>query len=86
MTPKVRSDVTVQNVGDESLVLDMESGQIHQLNATAAWILEQCNGERTVDSIASDFADIFSLELDDATNDVNAVIEQLSQAGIIVSD
>ena len=86
MQPKVRPDVTVQHVGDESLVLDMESDQIHQLNTTAAWILGQCDGERTVDSIIKDFAEIFSLDLEKATTDVNAVIEQLNRAGVITLD
>lgn len=86
MPPKIRSDVTVQHVGDESLVLDMKSGQIHQLNTTAAWILEQCDGERAIDSIIKEFAEIFSLDPEVAGNDVNAVIEQLNQAGVIVLD
>ena len=86
MPPKIESDVTVQHVGDESLVLDVESGQIHQLNATASWILEQCDGENSIESIAKDFAENFSLDSETALSDVTAVIEQLSQAKVIASD
>ena len=86
MQPKIRSDVTVQQVGDESLVLDMQSGQIHQLNVTAAWILAQCNGENSIESIADGFAEYFSLDTENATNDVTATIEQLTQARVIDLD
>ena len=86
MLPKIKSDVTVQHVGDESLVLDVESGQIHQLNATASWILEQCNGENSIESIAKDFAEKFSLDSGTALSDVTAVIEQLSQVKVIALD
>ncbi len=86
MPPKIRSDVTVQHVGDESLVLDQESGHIHQLNATAAWILAQCNGENSIESIAKDFAEYFSQDSETAMSDVATVIEQLSQTRVIVLD
>jgi flagellar biogenesis protein FliO len=86
MPPKIRSDVTVQHVGDESLVLDVESGQIHQLNTTASWIRAQCNGENSIESIAKDFAEYFSQDCETAKSDVATVIEQLSQTKVIVLD
>jgi hypothetical protein len=86
MPPKIRSDVTVQHVGDESLVLDLKSDQIHQLNATAAWILAQCNGEKSIESITKDFAEHFSLNFEAASGDVSTTIEQLHQVKVIDLD
>lgn len=86
MLPKIRSDLTVQHVGDELLVLDLQSGQIHQLNATAAWILEKCNGEMSIEAIAKDFAEHFSLDSGTATSDVTATIEQLNRVNVIAFD
>jgi hypothetical protein len=86
MAPKIRSDITVQHVGDESLILDMQSGQIHQLNETASWILAQCNGENSIESIVKDFAEYFSQDSATASIDVNATIEQLNQAKVIELD
>jgi len=85
MSPIISPDVTVQHVGDESLVLDLNSGQIHQLNATAAWILAQCNGENSVESIVRGFADQFSLDSESAASDVTGTIEQLIQVNVIHS-
>ncbi|MDT8388495.1 MAG: PqqD family protein [Thiogranum sp.] len=83
MRPKIRPELTVQQVGDESLVLDLDSGQIHQLNASAAWILAQCNGENSVESIIRDFAAYFALDTEAAAGDVGTTIEQLSQVRVI---
>jgi hypothetical protein len=86
MRPSIRPGLTVQNVGDESLVLDLQSGQIHQLNATAAWILGQCTGERSMESITADFAEHFSLDGGTAARDVSAAVEQLHRIGVVDLD
>lgn len=86
MPPTIRPDITVQHVDDEILVLDLESEHIHQLNATAAWILTQCNGENSVESITRDFAEHFSLDPDTAAGDVATAIEQLNQIKVIDLD
>lgn len=86
MSPRIKPDMTVQQVGDESLVLDLQSGHIHQLNVTAAWILAQCDGENSVESIIKDFAEYFSLDTDSAASDVTATIEQLAQVKVIDCD
>lgn len=86
MPPKIRPDVTVQTVGDESLVLDIASQQVHQLNATAAWILAQCDGEKSIETIVQDFATCFSLDPATAASDVGTTLEQLHRLGVIDSD
>lgn len=86
MVPKLTADVTVQHVGDESLVLDLKSGQIHQLNAAAAWILAQCDGEKSIESITNEFAKYFELDSATAAKDVATTVEQLHQAKVIELD
>lgn len=86
MAPKTRPDVTVQQVGEEALVLDLQSGQIHQLNATAAWILSQCDGETAIDTMTRDFAECFSVDTATAERDITTTIEQLQQVRIIEPD
>lgn len=83
MHPRVRPEVTVQQVGEESLVLDLASDQIHQLNATAAWILAQCDGEASIASISNGFAAHFSVDAETAARDVGATLEQLQRIGVV---
>jgi hypothetical protein len=86
MPPRIRPDLTVQHVNDESLVLDLESGQIHQLNETAAWILAKCNGENSVASITKEFAEYFSMDSETAASDVTTSLDQLNQVKVIDCD
>jgi hypothetical protein len=86
MPPKIRPDVTVQQVGEESLVLDLKSDQIHQLNATAAWILARCDGETSIEAISRDFAEVFSLDDATASSDIAATLGQLHRLNVIDLD
>ncbi len=86
MSVKLRSQLTVQQVGDEALVLDLDSGQIHQLNATAAWILAQCDGDKSLERIIADFAAHFSVDPATAQHDVNAALRQLAQVRVVELD
>jgi hypothetical protein len=83
MHPKTLGNITVQQVGDESLALDIDSGQIHQLNATAAWILSRCDGSNPVQSIIRDFAEAFDLDVETAARDVGTTLEQLAVIKVI---
>ena len=80
---ELRSDLIVQKVGDEALVLDIKTDQIHQFNATAAWILERINGSETTESLAKQFAEIFSVDHDTALCDINNVVRTLRELTLL---
>jgi hypothetical protein len=82
MSLKIREDLTIQTVGDEALILDLKSGQIHQLNTTAAWILAKCSGDNSIETIILDFAEYFFIDVKSAETDVIATIEQLNRLNI----
>ena len=48
-----RSDLRTQVVDGEMIVLDRQQGVVHQLNKTASYIWEQCDGQRTAAEVAS---------------------------------
>lgn len=83
MIPKQRSHLNVQTVGDESLVLDLSCDQIHQLNATATWIFQRCDGQTSVEDISGELAEIYSIERDRANTDLRQTIAQLAALNLI---
>ena len=69
-----RSTVRVKQVGHETLVLDDEVGQIHQLNQTASFIWQQCDGKTSEEVIARRLAARFAVEFGKAARDVVAAL------------
>jgi Coenzyme PQQ synthesis protein D (PqqD) len=80
---ELRSDLVLQKVGEEALVLDIKTDQIHQFNTTAAWILERINSFETTESLARQFAESFSIDSDTALYDINCLIGKLSQLELL---
>jgi hypothetical protein len=74
---KRRLDVKSRLVDGETVVLDQQAGVIHQLNATASFIWERCDGQSTLTDIVQQLAHAFGVDSHVASRDVNAMIGQL---------
>src|SRR5713101_4597985 len=75
--PRRRSDLNIRVVDGEAVVLDRREGLIHQLNHTATYIWERCNGKSTVAEIAAHLAETFDVASESAGQDVAQVVQQL---------
>jgi PqqD family protein of HPr-rel-A system len=64
-------------VDGETVVFDRHHGLIHQLNPTAHYIWERCDGHATVADIAQQLAEAFGVDLKTAADDVAALVAQL---------
>lgn len=85
-SPTRRMDVSVRLVDDEVLVLDRQSGVIHQLNCTAGYIWERCNGQSTTWDIASQLAQDFAIAADVALKDTLICVAQLQTLNLLEKD
>ena len=83
--PKRRVDVNVRMVDGEVVVLDRQSDLIHQLNHTASYIWDRCDGQSTVAEIANQLAEAFHVDADTAVQDVAITIGQLQSLGLLES-
>jgi hypothetical protein len=83
--PKRRHDVNVRILDGEVVVLDRQAGLIHQLNQTASYIWDRCDGQSTVTAIANQLAAAFDVDANTAVQDVTTVIMQLHRLGLIES-
>jgi hypothetical protein len=61
-----KEDLIVQQLGDETLVYDLSRHKAHCLNATAATIWRQCDGNQTVADIARHAGADLDVPCDDA--------------------
>lgn len=81
--PKRRSDISARPVGCETVVLDRRSGLIHQLNQTASYIWERCDGRSTVAEIIRQLTEGFDVDAKTAVADVTSIIGQLEKLNLL---
>lgn len=86
MRYRKRENLTVQSVDEETLILDLDSNHIHQLNPTASFIWKLCDGTMSVERLAELFAEHYEIDAETARVDVGNVIEQLLGLGLIRTD
>lgn len=78
MFPKRRADVTTRDVRGETLILDRKHEEVHQLNNTASYIWQRCDGKASVAEIALSMAHDYGVAPGDAEQDVAGLIAQFS--------
>jgi hypothetical protein len=72
-------------IDGEVLVLDRHSDLIHQLNPTASYIWDRCDGQSSVADIAHQLAAMFDVDITIATQDVMTTIVKLHNLGLLES-
>lgn len=79
----LRSDLVVEEVDDEVIVLDLEGNQYFGLNQVG-WIIWQAIADeaRALEEIVSDIASRFGIDETQAREDAEAFIIELFEAGL----
>ena len=81
--PKRRTDVNSRVVEEEIVVLDRHHEVIHQLNLTATYIWERCDGQASIEAIAAQLAETFDVEYETALNDVVRVMRDFQHLQLL---
>ena len=85
MIPRRRADLIAREVDGEALVLDRAAGKIHQLNATAAFIWDHCDGASSMEDVVSRLAGCYGLDADIARRDVAKTVDALEKLGLLAA-
>lgn len=84
--PKRRSDLNCRMIDGETVVLDLKEGHLHQLNPTASFIWDCCDGELTMDQIVERLAGAYEVDTTTARKDVDEVISKLRSSKLLEAD
>lgn len=84
--PKRRADVTTRKVNGETLILDRKHEDVHQLNSSASYVWQYCDGRISVHEIAVAMAKDFSIDLEIAEIDVADLISKLAGLGLLEAE
>jgi Coenzyme PQQ synthesis protein D (PqqD) len=81
--PKRRSDLSARQVDDEMVVLDRRTERIHQLNTTASFVWDRCDGACSMDEIAGGIMETFDVDALTAAQDVAEIVRQFADLGLL---
>ena len=81
--PKLREDLIVRQVDEDFVVYDPVSDRTALVNLSAGMILDLCDGTRTVDAIAAEVSQAYSVEEILVMRDVCEVLGKLSKEGFL---
>jgi hypothetical protein len=83
-----RPDLIAGSIDDEAVVLNLRTGLVHQLNATASHVWNECDGARTAAEIAARVASVFedAPEPEQVLQDVLATITEFTRLGLLVEE
>ena len=81
--PRVRNDLLIEILDDEAVIVDSQSGRVHQLNRMASRIWQWLDGSKDHHRLAELVFDEFDVGLDVARNDVDLFLNELLQQGLL---
>jgi len=79
----IPEEVLFQNVGDETVLLDMASEQYFGLDEVGARIWMLLSEEKAAGQILEDLLDEYEVERADLEKDLSELLERLLEAGLI---
>ncbi|HUF69228.1 MAG TPA: PqqD family protein [Longimicrobiales bacterium] len=82
--PRLNDTLRIQRVAGESILLDTASERVHQLNEVGTFILDRCDGTRTVSRIVADIIEQYDVPDGTATRDATEMLDTLKTLGIVV--
>jgi hypothetical protein len=81
--PQRRDDVSIRTMADEVIVLDRANQQVHQLNASAGFVWQRCDGQHTVESIADELCGAFEVTAETAREAVRTALHRFAELGLL---
>ena len=81
--PKRRSDLNYKTIDEETLILNREEGRLYQLNPTASFIWDCCDGNSNIADITDRLAGAYEVDSSTARNDVEEVLSNLRSSNLL---
>ena len=81
--PRQRPDLTARTVGSEIIVIDRITNQEHQLNVTASFVWQRCDGTHTPPQIAEALLDAYDVDPLTARDAVIGTLHKLDELGLL---
>jgi len=84
--PRHSDQTTWQEIGEEIIILDVDSGAYFGVEGAGARVWLLADGTRTGENIAEQIAGEYEVELAEARTDVSEVVADLLESGLLTCD
>ena len=81
--PKIREDLTIEELDGEAVVYDEESTELHHLNRTATIVFDLCDGSATMAEMAEDISAVFGVPVNQVEPEVRALIRRFRKIDLL---
>lgn len=81
--PKRRASLSWRTIDGETLILNREEGRLHQLNSTASFIWDCCDGNSNVAEITERLVGVYDVDARTAHKDVEEVLLSLRNSKLL---
>jgi len=83
--PRAAADVVARRLGDSAVLVRLSTNQIYELNETGARLWELLEEGASIDAAVTTLAREFEAAREEIAGDVDALLRDLSEQGLIVS-
>lgn len=81
--PAARSDLAVELLEGEAVILDLRGSRVHQLNASGALVWSLLDGDHPPPALAAALAEAFDVSLEQALADTVTLLAELDALGLL---
>lgn len=81
--PKRRSDLNYRTINGETLILNRQEKRLHQLNPTASFIWDCCDGNSNIAAIIDRLIRAYEVDAVTARKDVEEVLSNLQSSNLL---
>lgn len=81
--PCIRDDLTVVELDGEAVIYDERNGDLHRLNPTATLIFSLLDGSSTVDELARDVSEAFSMPAGEIAEQLRSLVVQFGESHLL---
>ena len=82
--PCVRDDLTVVELDGEAVIYDERNGDLHRLNPTATLVFSLLDGSSTIDELARDVSEAFSMPVAEIDEQLRTLLDQFGGSHLLV--
>lgn len=83
---RARPGLLSEKVDDALIVVNVQEGKVHELNASAAWLWERLSEPKDATEVVELFCEQYDVSIYTAHKDVESILKQMVQCGLLVAE